>query len=114
MLRAKLHRATVTQADLEYVGSITIDKDLLDQSGILPGEQVCIANVDNGQRFKTYVFEGEPGSGIICLNGACARCACVGDRIIIMAYGYVDAENASGITPKVLIMDEQNRVTDSL
>ena len=114
MLRAKIHRATVTQADLEYVGSITIDKDLLDASGILPGEQVCIANLDNGQRFETYVFEGQAGSGTICLNGACARCACVGDKIIIMSYAYAEPQEAKSLTAKVLLMDSENKITKIL
>ena len=86
MLKGKLHRATVTEADLNYVGSITVDSELLEAAGIYEYEKVQIVDVDNGSRFETYTIAGEPGSGIICLNGAAARCVQTGDKIIIMAY----------------------------
>lgn len=94
MLVGKIHRATVTQADLNYVGSITVDKEFLDKAGIREYQKVEIADVDNGERFSTYTIAGEPGSGIICLNGAAARCASTGDKVIIMAYGEMTPEEA--------------------
>lgn len=111
MLKAKIHRATVMQADLNYVGSITIDRDLMDASGILEYEKVQIADIDNGNRFETYVIAGEPGSGLICLNGATARCASPGDKIIIMCYCQIDAEEAPTHHPKVVFVDEENKIT---
>lgn len=87
LLQGKIHRATVTQAALDYIGSITVDQDLLDAVGILEYQEVQIVDVDNGNRFSTYTIAGKPGSGIICLNGAAARCVAVGDKVIIMAYG---------------------------
>ena len=90
MLKAKIHRATVSQAELDYVGSITVDGELLDAAGILEYEKVQIVDINNGSRFETYTISGEPGSGMICLNGAAARCVSVGDKIIIMAYGSYD------------------------
>ena len=112
MLRAKIHRATVTEACVDYVGSITIDKDLLDASGILVGECVLVADLNDGARFETYVFEGEPGSGVICVNGAAARLVDVGDKVIIMAYGYVDAAEASDIKPTVVLMNDNNTISE--
>lgn len=110
MMHGKIHRAVVKQADLNYVGSITIDEDLLEKSGILPYEKVQIVDIDNGQRFETYTIKGERGSGIICLNGAAARCVQVGDRIIIMAYGLMDLEEAKGLKPKVIVLDDNNNI----
>ena len=110
MLRAKIHRATVTRADLHYVGSLTVDRDLLAASGILVGEKVTVVDIDNGQRFETYVIEGEPGSGVIGANGAAARLVALGDRVIIMAYGSVKLSKASGVRPKVIMVDAQNSV----
>lgn len=110
MLKGKIHRATVTQADLDYVGSITVDEDLLDAAGILEYQRVEIANVNNGARFATYTIAGERGSGIICLNGAAAHCASVGDKIIIMAYADVDAEEARDTKPVAVFVDEDNHV----
>jgi aspartate 1-decarboxylase len=110
MLKGKIHRATVTQADLDYVGSITVDEDLLDAAGILEYQRVEIANVNNGARFATYTIAGERGSGIICLNGAAAHCASVGDKIIIMAYADVDAEEARDAKPVAVFVDEDNHV----
>ena len=94
LLKAKIHRAVVTQADLDYVGSITIDSNLLSESGILEYEKVEIADIDNGNRFETYAIAGEAGSGVICLNGAAAKCVNVGDKIIIMAYAYMTPDEA--------------------
>ena len=110
VLRAKIHRATVTRADLHYVGSLTVDRDLLEASGIVAGEKVSVVNIDNGQRFETYVIEGEPGSGVIGANGAAARLVSVGDRVIIMAYGSVKLSKASAVRPKVIMVDAQNSV----
>ena len=110
LLKAKIHRAVVTQADLDYVGSITIDSNLLRESGILEYEKVEIADIDNGNRFETYAIAGEAGSGVICLNGAAARCVEVGDKIIIMAYAYMTPEEARNHKPAVLFVDENNRI----
>lgn len=110
MLKGKIHRATVKQADLNYVGSITIDRDLMDAAGILEYEKVQIADIDNGNRFETYVIAGDRGSGMICLNGATARCAAPGDKIIIMCYCQIDASEASEHQPKVVFVDEENRI----
>ena len=110
LLKAKIHRAVVTQADLDYVGSITIDSDLLRESGILEYEKVEIADVDNGNRFETYAIAGEAGSGIICLNGAAAKCVNVGDKVIIMAYAYMTPVEAKSHKPTVLFVDENNRI----
>jgi aspartate 1-decarboxylase len=110
MLKAKIHRATVTQAELNYVGSITIDEDLLDQAGILEYEKVLIADIDNGERFETYTIAGERGSGVICLNGATARLVSVGDKIIIMCFAQMDAAEAKETKPKVVFMGEGNCV----
>lgn len=112
MLNSKIHRATVTQADLNYVGSITIDQDLLDQVGMLPNEKVHVVNNNNGARFETYIIAGERGSGVICVNGAAARLVQKGDIVIILTYGYVMDENARDHKPTVAIMDENNRVRE--
>ncbi|PJI09108.1 MULTISPECIES: aspartate 1-decarboxylase [Clostridium] len=111
MLKSKIHRAVVTQADLNYVGSITIDKTLMDAARILEYEKVEIANINNGERFATYVIAGEPRSGIICLNGAAARCAEVGDKIIIMCYCTITSDEASELKPKVVFVDDDNVIT---
>lgn len=111
MLKAKIHRATVTQAELDYVGSITVDMDLLEQAGILEYEKVQIVDVNNGSRFETYTIAGERGSGVMCLNGAAARMVQTGDKIILMAYAQVTPEEASKLRPTVLFVDEKNKVT---
>lgn len=111
MLKAKIHRATVTQAELDYVGSITVDMDLLEQAGILEYEKVQIVDVNNGFRFETYTIAGERGSGVMCLNGAAARMVQTGDKIILMAYAQVTPEEASELRPTVLFVDEKNKVT---
>jgi aspartate 1-decarboxylase len=110
LLKAKIHRATVTQADLDYVGSITIDSELLAESGIMEYEKVAIADIDNGSRFETYVIAGEAGSGIICLNGAAAKCVNVGDKVIIMAYAQMTPDEAKNHKPVVLFVDESNKI----
>ncbi len=111
MLKAKIHRATVTQAELDYVGSITVDMDLLEQAGILEYEKVQIVDVNNGSRFETYTIAGERDSGVMCLNGAAARMVQTGDKIILMAYAQVTPEEASELRPTVLFVDEKNKVT---
>ena len=111
MLKAKIHRATVTQAELDHVGSITVDMDLLEQAGILEYEKVQIVDVNNGSRFETYTIAGERGSGVMCLNGAAARMVQTGDKIILMAYAQVTPEEASELRPTVLFVDEKNKVT---
>ncbi len=110
MLKSKIHRATVTEAELNYVGSITIDARLMEEAGILEYEKVQVVNVNNGQRLETYVIEGEAGSGIICLNGAAARCAAKGDKVIIMAYADMTEEEVKVFSPTVLFVDENNRI----
>ena len=109
MLKGKIHRARVTQAELNYVGSVTIDRTLMEAAGILEYEKVQIADVDNGERLETYVIAGEAGSGVICLNGAAARCVSTGDKVIIMAYAQVTPEAAQSFKPKVVFVDEANR-----
>lgn len=109
MLKGKIHRATVVQAELDYVGSITIDQELLDSSGILEYEKVQIVDVDNGSRFETYAIAGKRGSGMICLNGAAARCVSVGDKIIIMAYAQMPPEEVKDYYPTVVFVDEKNK-----
>jgi aspartate 1-decarboxylase len=108
MLKAKIHRATVTQTDLHYEGSITIDAALLETAGILPYEQVDVLNINNGQRFTTYAIQGERGSGVIGINGAAARLAQAGDLVIICAFAQFAAEEASTHTPTIVFVNEQN------
>ena len=110
LLKAKIHRAVVTQADLDYVGSITIDSHLLREAGIMEYEKVEIADIDNGSRFATHAIAGEEGSGIICLNGAAAKCVNVGDKVIIMAYADMTPEEAKAHKPVVLFVDDENRI----
>ncbi len=110
MLKGKIHRATVTQAELDYVGSITVDEELLEASGILEYEKVQIVDVNNGARFETYTICGERGSGVICLNGAAARCVSVGDKVIIMCYAQFDEKEAKNHAPKVVIVGEDNTI----
>ena len=109
MLKGKIHRATVIQAALDYVGSITVDQDLLDAAGILEYEKVQIVDINNGNRFETYTISGERGSGMICLNGAAARCVSVGDKIIIMAYAGLTPEEIKEYHPAVVFVDEANK-----
>ncbi len=110
MMHGKIHRATVTEANLNYVGSITIDEDLLNAAGILPGEKVQIVNNNNGARLETYTIPGKRGSGVICLNGAAARCALEGDIVIIIAYAQMDEKEAKALEPKVVLVDKRNHI----
>src|SRR3954467_15925685 len=110
MLKSKIHRATVTQADLHYVGSVTIDADLIDAADLLPGEQVAIVDVTNGARLETYVIAGPRGSGVIGINGAAARLGHPGDLVILIAYGVMEAAEAREYVPRVVFVDSENRV----
>ena len=109
VFRAKLHRVVVTEANLTYMGSITVDEDLLDASGILPNERVQIVNINNGERFETYVITGERGSGQICLNGPAARKVQLGDKIIVIAYGMMTLEEAKNHKPIAVYVNESNQ-----
>ncbi len=110
MLKSKIHRATVVQAELSYVGSITVDEELLEKAGVFEYEKVQVVDINNGNRFETYCIAGERGSGIICLNGAEARCVQVGDLIILMAYCTVDVLEAQKHKPKVVFVDRNNKI----
>jgi aspartate 1-decarboxylase len=109
-LKSKLHQATVTQAELYYEGSLTIDEDLMDIASIQEYEKVSVVNINNGERFETYVIKGERGTGVICLNGAAARKAVVGDKIIIMTYCILNENEIENYQPKILVLDENNKV----
>lgn len=111
VLKSKIHRARVTQAELNYVGSITIDEDLMDAANIIANEKVQVVNNNNGARFETYVIKGERGSGTICLNGATARLAQVGDVLIIMSYGSLPMDDAKAYQPILVFPDDTNRLT---
>src|SRR6056297_1696369 len=110
ILKAKLHRVKVTEANLEYMGSITIDEDIIEKADILANEKVYIVNINNGARFQTYVIPGKRGSGTICLNGAAARLVQPNDEIIIMSYALLDEEEFSRWEPKVLFFDDENKI----
>ncbi|GLV48262.1 aspartate 1-decarboxylase [Thermus sp. LT1-2-5] len=112
MFHAKIHRATVTQADLHYVGSVTVDQDLLDAAGILPYEQVDIYDITNGARLTTYALPGPRGSGVVQINGAAAHLVKPGDLVILVAYGVFDEEEARELKPTVVLVDEQNRIVE--
>ncbi|EUJ31104.1 aspartate 1-decarboxylase [Listeria cornellensis] len=114
MMHGKIHRATVTEANLNYVGSITIDEAILEAVDMLPNEKVQIVNNNNGARLETYIIPGERNSGIICLNGAAARMTQVGDTIIIMAYGIFSEEEIANHQPKIVVLNEVNRVVQTL
>jgi aspartate 1-decarboxylase len=109
-LRSKIHRATVTQSELEYEGSLTLDTDLMEAAGILPYEEVVISNLNNGERFSTYVIEGKKGSGTICLNGPTARKGAVGDRVIIFSYGMLSPEEVPHHRPVIVMVDGKNAI----
>jgi aspartate 1-decarboxylase len=113
MLRSKIHRATVTDANLEYDGSLTVDEALLEKAGILPYEQVMVSNLNNGERFETYVIPGKRGSGIVCLNGPTARKGVVGDRIVVFCYEYYSDQELKTYSPIIIKVDEKNRVKAS-
>jgi aspartate 1-decarboxylase len=110
LLRGKIHRAVVTDANPEYIGSITIDRDLLEEADIWVGEKVLVSDVNNGSRFETYTVEGKAGSGVICVNGAAARLVKTGDRLIIMAFELTDRP----VTPKIVLVDDQNHYVKTL
>lgn len=110
MLRAKIHMATVTESNIAYEGSITIDEDILKKSGILPYEQVMISNLNNGERFETYAIPGKKGSGMFCLNGPTARKGLVGDKIIIFSYAYFEESTLKNFKPEIVYVDSKNRV----
>jgi aspartate 1-decarboxylase len=114
VLRAKIHRATVTAAQVEYVGSITIDRALMDAVGLVPGECVLVADCTDGARFETYVMEGAPDSGVIRINGAAARLVTVGDEVIIMAFAYVEPAEAKALKPTIALVDGSNKLTRTL
>ena len=111
ILKGKIHRATVSEARLDYVGSITVDEALMEAAEIREYEQVQIVDIDNGQRFETYVIAGEKGSGLICLNGAAARMVSTGDKIIIMCYALMSPDEIAENPPKVVFVDDKNRIT---
>ncbi len=111
MLKGKIHRVTVVQAEVDYVGSITIDEDLMDAAGIIEYEKVQVADVDSGTRLETYVIAGERGSGMICLNGAAAHLVSVGDKVIIMCYAQMEADEARDWQPRVVFVDEKNQIS---
>ena len=110
VFKSKIHRAKVTQAELNYVGSITIDEELMDAANLIPNEKVQVVNVNNGERFETYVIRGERGSGMICLNGPAARKVQVGDVVIVISYATMDFEEARKFEPSVIFPDENNRL----
>ncbi|MBR5535250.1 MAG: aspartate 1-decarboxylase [Clostridia bacterium] len=110
MLKGKIHRAKVTQAEINYIGSITVDSTLLEAAGILEYEKVQVVDITNGNRLETYTIAGEAGSGVICLNGAAAKLCEVGDRIIIMAYAQMDMEEADGFKPRVCFVNKENKI----
>lgn len=112
MLHSKIHRATVTQADLHYVGSLTIDRDLMDAAGLRPGQEVDVVDVDNGNRLTTYAIEGERGTGILCTNGAAARLISPGDLVIVIAYAQMTPEEADEFEPQVVFVDRSNKVIE--
>lgn len=114
MMKGKLHRARITEANLNYVGSITIDEDLLDAVDMLPNEKVQIVNNNNGARFETYIIPGKRGSGVICVNGAAARLVQEGDVIIIISYALVSEEEVKKFSPKVAIMNEENKIVEMI
>lgn len=110
MFKSKIHRATITQAELYYEGSLTVDVELMNEADLLPYEKVSVVNVNNGERFETYLIPGDPGSGVICLNGAAARKGSVGDEVIIIAYASMSDEEARAHKPAVVHVDKRNRI----
>ena len=112
MMKSKIHRATVTDADLHYVGSVTVDRDLMEAADLVEFEQVAVVDIDNGARLETYVIEGEPGSGAICLNGAAARLVSPGDKVILISYADFDDEEMEGYAPRIVHVDSDNGIVD--
>jgi aspartate 1-decarboxylase len=114
MLKSKIHKAVITQADLNYNGSLTIDSELMAAVGLVPFEKIEVYNINNGERFNTYTIEGEPGSGVIGLNGAAARKGLVGDRIIIVSYALFSDDELSAYAPQIVILDRNNRINKKI
>lgn len=114
MMKGKIHRATITEANLDYVGSLTVDEDLLERADILPYEQVHVVNINNGERLITYAIKGARGSGVICLNGAAAHKGKAGDLVIIIAYGEYSPDEARALEPSVVFVDENNRPVETI
>ncbi len=114
MCKSKIHGATVTEANLQYTGSLTLDPLLMKAADLVPYEQIQVVNLNNGARFETYCIEGIPGSGVVCLNGAAARLAVVGDKIIVISYVQVNEEELDQLAPKLVFLDEQNRIRQML
>lgn len=112
LLKSKIHCATVTEANLQYMGSITIDEELMKAANILPNERVQVVNNNNGERLETYVIKGKPGSGVICLNGAAARLVQPSDIVIIMAYAWMDEKEATAYVPTVVMVDKHNKIKE--
>ena len=112
MMKSKIHRATVTEANIRYEGSLTLDRKLMEAADLIPGEKVQVVNLNNGLRFETYCIEGAAGSGVVCLNGGAARCGLVGDPILIIAYAVVAEEAARAFEPKVVFVDANNRIKE--
>ena len=113
VLRAKIHRATVTETNLEYIGSITIDEEVLQAADILPGERVQVVNINNGHRFETYVLAGSPGSKTVGINGAAARLCARGDKVIVISYALMSYEEARCFKPRIVLLDDENRIRES-
>jgi aspartate 1-decarboxylase len=114
MMKGKIHRATITEANLDYIGSLTVDEDLLERADILPYEQVHVVNINNGERLVTYAIKGERGSGVICLNGAAAHKGSAGDLVIVIAYGEYSDEESRALEPSVVFVDEKNRPIETV
>jgi aspartate 1-decarboxylase len=114
MLKSKIHRATIKEADLNYEGSLTIDKELMDAVDLHPYERVMVYNINNGERFDTYAIEGEPGSGVIGLNGAAARKGMIGDQIIIVSYAFFSDEQLTDYSPKIILLNKSNQIKEWL
>ncbi len=114
MLKSKIHKATITQADLLYNGSLTIDSELMAAVDLYPFERIKVYNIENGERFDTYAIEGEPGSGVIGLNGAAARKGLVGDRIIIVSYSLYSREDLVDFNPQIIVLDRNNRISERI
>ena len=113
ILRSKIHRATITEACIDYMGSITIDEDLMEAVDIRPGQCVLVSDMTDGARFETYVMAGERGSGVICINGAAARLVNEGDEVIVMAFAYIDAGETADLKPRIALVDKSNRLTET-
>ncbi len=113
MLKSKIHRATVTDASLDYIGSITLDTTLMKAADILPNEQVHVLNLATGARFETYAIEGEPDSGVVCVNGAAARLVCPGDKVIVLTYASLPDEDCQDWSPRIVFVDEKNRIVST-